>query len=60
MTNLDADQREIWDLAHPRVIEPSGDQTLEQARHFAVESFKHACWFDGVDPPADDVICVGA
>jgi len=46
----------MWDLAKPHEYAPSGAQTLAQARHFAGVSFKQACWFDGVDPPADDVI----
>ena len=53
---LNADQQEMWDLTKPHEYAPSGDQTPEQAFHFAAESFKQACWFDGVEPPSDEVI----
>jgi hypothetical protein len=37
-------------------VEPSGDQTPEQARHFAVLSFQEACRLDGIGvPSAEDV-----
>jgi len=53
---LNADQQEMWDLVKPHEYAPSGDQTPAQARNFAGVSFRHVCWFDGVDPPPDDVI----
>ncbi len=53
---LNADQQEMWDLVKPHEYKPSEGQTPAQALNFAADSFKHACWFDGVDPPPDDVI----
>ena len=33
------------------VPKPSGDQTPEQARHFAISSFEDACQWDGLGAP---------
>ncbi len=49
-------QQELWQLTRPHEVEPTGDQSREHTRHFAVESYKQACWFDGVEPPKDDVL----
>ena len=53
---LTTDQQEIWDLTKPHEYIPSDGQTPEQALHFAVESYLHACNFDGVAPPDEQLV----
>jgi hypothetical protein len=51
MPQLTAEQRALWTEAIDD-LRPSGDQTTEQARAFAIESFRHTCALDGLPVPS--------
>lgn len=51
MTQLAPEHRALWNSAMDEV-RPCGDQTAEQARAFAIESFRHMCAFDGLPIPS--------
>jgi hypothetical protein len=52
---LTPEQRALWSDAidDPR---PTGDQTVEQARAFAIESFRRFCAFDGLPVPSMEAV----
>lgn len=51
MKRLTAEQRSLWTEAIDDP-QPNGDQTVEQARAFAIESFRQFCAFDGLPVPS--------
>jgi hypothetical protein len=55
---LTREQQAAFDDGPPidRRLCPSGEQTPEQARRFAVDSFRHACAFDGIDLPSEEAV----
>jgi hypothetical protein len=55
---LTPEQQAAFDEGPPieRRLRPSGQQTSEQARNFAVYSFRNACEFDGIDVPSEAAV----
>jgi hypothetical protein len=53
---LTDEQLAAFKLARPDLAEPSGEQTPEQARNFAVWMFGWVCSFDGIGVPSDEAI----
>jgi hypothetical protein len=55
MTQLTAEQRALWveGMDDPQ---PTGDQTMDQARAFAIESFRRFCAFDGLPVPSPEAV----
>lgn len=51
-------QREMWAIAGVEDRPPTrwAGQTLEQARNFAVLDSQQVCYFDGVEPPPEELI----
>lgn len=44
-------QQDLWDEADPDGVVPSGDQDLAAAENMAVDGFRAACRFEGLDDP---------
>jgi hypothetical protein len=55
MPQLTPEQRALWNAAMDE-LRPSGDQTAEQARAFAIESFRHICAFEGLPVPSVEAV----
>ena len=55
---LTPEQQAAFDYGPPieRRLRPSGEQTAEQARNFAVYSFRYACDFDGIGVPSVEAV----
>jgi hypothetical protein len=55
---LTPEQQAAFDDGPPieQRLRPSGEQTRDQARNFAVYSFRHACDFDGIGAPAEEAV----
>ena len=51
MSQLTPEQRALWTEVMGD-LRPSGDQTAEQARAFAIDSFCHLCSLDGLPIPS--------
>ena len=49
---LTPEQRQLWEYVRPEDARPIGEQTLEQAREFAIASYVHRlCPFEGIPAP---------
>jgi hypothetical protein len=46
------EQQDLWTLMCRR-IEPSGNQTQEQAENLAVASFRYGCSLEGIECPSE-------
>jgi hypothetical protein len=53
--SLTSDQQALFVLLDMRA-KPSGDQTPEQARNLAVDSFVHACALEGLRRPSERAV----